>query len=166
MELEIREIRCPSKRRQIVDDYIIDLRSTGLPGNWKRLNPLRRELWCVLLVKVLTLYAVWISLERYGAVFQVRQQPPRDPNVVVDDLCLGETGGGYRTLLRLLSVTGRPWISRTCLLAPAMSRGYSATTCNRTMPSAWLQNRTSLITPVGGPESRCRWTDVSMRKTG
>ena len=55
---------------------------------------------------------VGIAAQRETAVAQVRQHRRGDAQVVVDDLCLGETrGAGYSTLSRLEMLSVRPSIS-------------------------------------------------------
>jgi hypothetical protein len=57
---------------------------------------------------VIAANAVRIALERNRTILQVRQEPPRNPDVVVEYLRLGEASSRVENLVKIETATARP----------------------------------------------------------
>jgi hypothetical protein len=90
VQFDVRKIRRPDERGQIVDQTIIDLIACSR-GDRSRLHPVGTMTGTTLFVKERGIHPIRISFEDQRTIVQMRQKIRRDPDVIIDDLPLGET---------------------------------------------------------------------------
>src|SRR5438309_2713 len=101
MQFEIAQIRGPNKGWQIIGQAEVDVPLVALTPDFRRLNPLGAKRWTSFFVEELPLHAVRVTFESQGSILQMRQQPFRYPNIIVDYLPLGESGLGIKNLVEI-----------------------------------------------------------------
>jgi hypothetical protein len=99
--LQVRQIRRPDQRGQIIDHTIVDLSCVASRGNFGRFYPCWPMRWTLLFVKEEPVHAVGITFEGYRPIFQIRQQHRGDANVIIDDLPFRESDVGIKNLFEV-----------------------------------------------------------------
>src|SRR5438270_6604374 len=92
MQLQRGDISGPGQRRNIVNQDVVDVGAARMSRYREGRNPSGSEGRHVLVPKCLALHAVRVSLQRDGAVFQMRQYEAGDADIVVDHFSLRSPG--------------------------------------------------------------------------
>src|SRR5437588_12451365 len=101
MELETRRISAPYERGHVIDEDVTNVRPARATRHRVLIHPLRGKFWCILFVEELAANSVGETFQCDRAVFEMRQQIGRDPDVVIDNLRLREMAIWVKNLLKI-----------------------------------------------------------------
>ena len=73
MQFQRGHICRPRQRPAIIDQDIINVRSTFAARHWECLYPARRKSGCILFIEGFAVYALWITLQRDRPITKMRQ---------------------------------------------------------------------------------------------
>src|SRR5690242_13761951 len=101
MKLEARRISAPHERGNVIDEDVTNIRPARTTRHGELIHPLRGKFWCILFIEELAANPVGETFQCDRAVFEVRQQIGRDPDVVIDNLRLSETVLWIKNLIEI-----------------------------------------------------------------
>ncbi len=101
MQLDRREVCDPHQRGEIVGEKIVNGSFVTLAPHGRGLHPVRAMHGGVFFEEEFLLHAPGIALHGERPSGEMRHQIRRNADVVIDDLSLGEAGGGIEDLVKV-----------------------------------------------------------------
>src|SRR5437868_2063343 len=86
MEFKRRSVRKPRECGRVLNQDVLDVGATGMPGDRISLDPFGSEAWSVFLPKCFAGHAIRVSFQRYRSIFEVRQELWSNADVVVNNV--------------------------------------------------------------------------------